>query len=325
MKRAEQGGHSKRKLYLVGLALGLSLGGLCGCASSTPAEAPQPEPESSPNPEPLVEPAPEPPVQDDAGAGSTEAPAPAGPSPQEVVGEICESTCTKVEANCAPRVAAFCRASCGDYVGASEKCPVEVKEALSCQQEADDFLLCSNIAAESCAPLYRRMTQCREGEVTPKPWGAVEVAAPSDGLPPGFEKKSVAAHGFTQVMPSSAQVSMAEGQNFEAKGKDTAGTMYLVKSLELGSTKKPTDASILRTATKFVGNACQPKLRLHGRFETQGVIHVRFDTVCESGTAYHGIIHFWDGKSVVATTVRESEAPDPNPNLEAFLFGFEKN
>jgi hypothetical protein len=99
----------------------------------------------------------------------------------------------------------------------------------------------------------------------------------------------------------------------------------LVKNLELGSKSKPTDASILRTATRYVGNACQPKLRLHGRFETQGVIHVRFDTVCENGTVYHGTIHFWDGKSVVATTIRDAESPQPNPHLEAFLFGFEKN
>jgi hypothetical protein len=84
--------------------------------------------------------------------------------------------------------------------------------------------------------------------------------------------------------------------------------------------------SILRTATKYVGNSCQPKLRLHGRFESQGVIHVRFDTVCEDGRAYHGILHFWDGKSVVATTQLDSELPagEKNPNLEAFLFGFQR-
>jgi hypothetical protein len=203
---------------------------------------------------------------------------------------------------------------------------VEVHAALSCQNDADDFLLCSNIAAESCANLYRQMKRCRAGEVAAKPWGQTEETVAESDVPAGFVRKKVEAHGFSVPMPKGVKLATKDDQHFEMSAKDGAGITYLAKSLELGSSKKPTDVSILRTATKYVGNSCQPKLRLHGRFESQGVIHVRFDTVCEDGRAYHGILHFWDGKSVVATTQLDSELPagEKNPNLEAFLFGFQR-
>jgi hypothetical protein len=209
-------------------------------------------------------------------------------------------------------------------VDAADKCPVEVRDALSCQQEADDFLLCSNIAAESCAPLYRTMALCREGKAEPKPWGQKEQAAETGGAPAGFERKTVSAHGFSQLMPSGAKLKAPSGKEFQLKGSDS-GVTYLAKSVEVvGGAGEPDAKNILRTATKYLGNECQPKLRLHGRFETAGVIHVRFDTVCEDGTTYHGMFHFWEGKAIVATTVLESDTGEANPNLDSFLFGFEK-
>lgn len=316
------GGRTEERMGSLWWALAFATVG--ACSTPPPAESPEPAQEPNSDPEPLVEePPPEPEPLEEA-AEPEEAPPP-GPKPTEVVGDVCEATCKKVESACSQRASEFCRASCRDYVGAAESCPVEVHAALSCQNDADDFLLCSNIAAESCANLYREMKRCRAGEVAPKVWGQTEEAVVKSDVPTGFERKAVPAHGFSIPMPKGAKLSAAE-KNFEMSAQDASGITYVVKSLELGSTKKPTDVSILRTATQYVGNTCQPKLRLHGRFESQGVIHVRFDTVCEDGSVYHGVLHFWDGKSVVATTKlpRELPAGEKNENLEPFLFGFQR-
>lgn len=319
----------RRALFWVKSLAGMTMvGGVIGvisaCASSPAAETPEPAPAPSAEP-PSEEPPPaESPSEEPPKEPSPEGPPAAeGPSPTELVATICEETCQKVQGACNERAASFCRASCGDYVSGAETCPVEVHAALSCQKSADDFLLCSNIAAESCANLYRTMKKCRDGEVEPKPWGVASNAPAESDVPPGFVKKSVSAHGFSQLMPEAAKLETKEGGAFEMTHEDASGITYVTKSLELNQTSKPTSASILRTTTKYVGNDCQPKLRLHGRFETAGVIHVRFDTVCSSGTTYHGIVHFWDGKAVVATTIVKSESVQ-NPNLEAFLFGFER-
>ena len=97
----------------------------------------------------------------------------------------------------------------------------------------------------------------------------------------------------------------------------------MVESIAKDNKKKVTAASILRIATKYVGNECQPKLRLHGRYETDDVIHVRLDTVCEDDTEIRGMLHFY-GENIVAISARRRKAEGDNPHLEPVLFSFVK-
>ncbi len=291
-----------------------------GCAPppATPAE-PEPAPEREP--EPISEPEPEPEPEPDS------EPAPPPVDPTKIVLDQCEEICARTEKACSARAADFCRASCRDYEMGAQKCPVEIHEALKCQSEAGDFNLCSNIAAETCAPLYVRMQDCRSDKVSPEPWGQTHAEVTTSELPKGWERMRYEEFGFSVAGPTSLAREEKDGGLFRAVGTDASHTEYIVELVEKGNTRPPTDVSILKTATKFVGNDCQPKLRLHGRFDKKGVIFVRFDTVCKDGAVYHGMLHLFDGKALVLTTKERAEYAEPGKMpglLEDFIFSFEQ-
>lgn len=303
-----------------GLALTPLFLSSCAPSPAPPPAAPQPEPVATPQPQP--EPTPEPALSDEKTEESPPLPTPVPEQDlaPERVAAICETTCGKMDGACSSRAANFCRASCRDYVSAAQKCPVEVEDALSCQGEADDFLLCSNIAAESCAPLFRDMKNCRDGLSEPKTRSASD--SEETEFPEGFTRVRFDAEGFSLVAPTNTQATGA-GLTFSAQGQDAQGIEYLAAALKTEG-KKPDASRILRAATAYVGLACQPKLRLHGRYENHDVIHVRFDTVCEDGSAFHGMLHFWNNQGIATTTRHSAElASQENPQLESFLFSFE--
>lgn len=307
-------------------AAGLASSLLLACATQAPPAEPAPDPSLSaaevvsPEPASVEAPSSEP-------AASQEPEKPAEPAPPvepatEIVARVCEEGCAKMDSACNARSASFCRASCRDYVSAAEKCPVEVEDALSCQATADDFLLCSNIAAESCTPLFRAMKECREGRAEPQARKAKEPE--KSNVPPGWARFSVPQAGYSVLAPQSMKLSSA-ADSYKATGADQLGIEYRLEPLSTGG-REPTSSNILRSATAYLGNDCQPKLRLHGRYESAGVIHVRFDTTCKDGSAWHGMLHFW-GKSGAVTTsyLQPSQAALENPHLEAFLFSFESS
>ncbi len=296
-----------------------------GCAAQPPAESAEPSADApvaddtEHAAQPVDEPAPPPPKDEWA---ADDAPAePEGPSPSELVADICREICSRVKKSCSARAADFCNASCGDYVSGAQDCPTEVHAALSCQTSADDFLLCSNIAAESCAPLYKEMTDCRSGVSAPKPWGEKRESSTADNIPDGFTRLFVQAGGFSNLAPKGASVKPLEGGLFKATAQHE-GFEYVIEGVSRTNTQKLDAKTLLRATTQYVGNDCQPKLRLHGRYETQGVVHTRFETVCKDGTEISGMMHFWD-QNIVAVSARRGEAGVENPALESYIFSFE--
>lgn len=299
---------------------------LGACSPQEPAESP-----ADPPAEPASEPPPEVETQqqEDANQGGTEAeaedaaPAPseAVPEPGPLVAQLCREICGRVKKSCSGRAADFCNASCGDYVSGAEECPTEIHAALRCQTSADDFLLCSNIAAESCAPLYKAMNDCREGLAKPTPWGQETEETNEESIPAGFARLRVPSAGFSHLAPEGTKLAAGEAGMFRAAASHGAFE-YVVEAVSRDSKKTPDAKTLLRATTEYVGNACQPKLRLHGRYETKGVVHTRFDTVCSDGREIHGMMHFW-GENIVAASVRHSGTGAENPNLEPFIFSFE--
>ena len=318
---------------LVALCALVAFGFFAACAPKEPAKEPaKATPPAEAEPAAAAESEPE-----EAGAQDVpeETAVPTGPGAPELVGQLCREICGRVKKSCSPRAADFCHASCGDYVSGAEECPTEVHEALRCQTSADDFLLCSNIAAESCAPLYTAMNDCRTGIVPPKPWGQKVEETKAEDIPAGFARlrvqagESLAPDGvkraqfdFSHFAPEGTKVLGGEpGGLFKAAARH--GDFEYVLEAVSHDNKKPLDAkTLLRATTEYVGSACQPKLRLHGRYDTKGVVHTRFDTVCADGTEIHGMMHFW-GENIVAASVRNSAGGAANPNLEPFIFSFE--
>ena len=292
---------------------------LSGCAPAAPPSEPANESEAVHEDEPEPEPPVSREVEQEAAADETEV-TPNAPPPTEVVSALCQDICSKVAQSCAERAAAFCRASCGDYTISAEECPSETHAALSCQLKADDFLLCSNIAAESCAPHYRNMQDCREGKVAARPWGQVVPSSDAEEVPDGFARLSVTDGGFSVFAPRGAQVETKAGGFFSQA--ELGDAKYVIESISSNNQNKLTAGHILRTATEYVGSACQPKLRLHGRYETGPVAHVRFDTVCQDGLEIRGMLHFWGENIVAASQRRAAGSASENPHLEPFLFSF---
>lgn len=262
------------------------------------------------------------PAQPEEQGWADESPAPsgatAGPPPGPEIAAVCEKICVKVDSACNERSAKFCRASCRDYVGGADTCPTEIHAALSCQESADAFLLCTNIAAEACAPHYRRMQDCRDGRAAPVPWGS---AAKMESKPehPGFEERTFSELGLKQLVPLGLTVKSQDP--FRAESTEGAG-IFIVQSAPLEGAKL-TNMVILRTASAFVGPVCEAKLRLHGRYEKFGVAHMRFDTVCKDGVEYHGMAHFWPDRAVFVAHRGVATAVPPEATLDAFLYGFD--
>lgn len=296
----------------------------CGGAKARPEEPAAKEPVDQPLPS-ASEPADSSPSPDPHSKAPAEGvPDEAGPKPTEVVAQICEDNCIKVEKSCNQRTADFCRASCRDYVFGAEECPVEIAEALRCQNTAEDFLLCSNISAPSCAELYRSLDACRTGKVAPQVWGAEKAPVVEGGLPAGWESLQEPSFGFSHLLPTGFSLQKTE-DGFRASGVAADGGNYTLQGTRLGESRA-TDLKIMNTALKFLPKDCGADLRLHGQFESKGVKHVRFDAPCKSGGGYRGFLHVWEAKILIASgqfaTLNLSE--ELSPLLETFLFSFER-
>ncbi len=290
------------------VALWLALG---ACAPKTPTTGTEQAPPRT-APSQQAGNAPEaPPVAHDPKQAPVKSPEPTYPS----AAELCEELCKKVEQSCKPGEDRFCRAGCPDFEAAAERCPVEVEEALTCQTASDDFLVCSRVAATECGPLYRALTECREGRAEPKP--RTPVAA-DDGPPEGWKQVAAPSLGGAFLMPDAPLATETQHQLLVVR----SGYQFLVERMS----EVPVafdDKAVLRMATAYVGLACVKKLRLHGRYETGNLIHIRFHTVCDDQTAWAGIFHLLPSSGVAASVKGPAGAGTLPEDLDTFLFGFE--
>jgi|GEM_PF-4891627 len=218
--------------------------GLCaltwafGCGKSA-----APEPETAGESEPTAqsggtaatgEPAQTPVAADGSSAAAAE-------DPIALAERLCNQLCEEVKGTCTPRQAQFCQASCPDWVGAAKQCPIEVEEALTCQTSADRYLLCSNVATATCAPLYKTLSECRDGK---RPAKTEKGSPPPAAVPPGYAKHTLPSLGGYFLLPEGP----LDEQTADRVVRDRPPHKYLIERVKQVPSKELTDMTVLQIA-----------------------------------------------------------------------------
>lgn len=220
-------------------------------------------------------------------AGSRSTPADDEAARQKVA-ETCERICVRTQANCTAEAALTCRTQCQTYVAKSKGCETEFQRALECQAQAQDAAVCSRVAAPSCLEQFRDMKRCERGEPPPQ--------APKPEIPAGWERRADDELGLSVLLPSSATLDpAAPRRTWHAE----VGRIHYYLALLEPPPKELTHPALIRVVLGYVSYKCQKKLRIHGRYDSPEETGFRFDTGCNNGTEWHGMIRIWPGKAVV--------------------------
>lgn len=295
---------------------------MTACTPSTPPEsAAEPPNSDTVEPTPALVTTPEPAEADPPSAdGQSDQPAaPSEPSPITQISQACESNCQRMDAACR-RSAEFCRSSCRDYVAGAEKCPVEIYAALTCQSNAEDFLLCSNVSPEECATVVRAMQNCQNGTATPAVWGEKKQEESSAGPPAGWVRLAHPRLGFSILFPPGASWSQVGENEVASVRSDELNYRATIRSL---AGKKINESLILRTVVSELGKTCEADIRLHGRYETQGTTHIRFNSSCKGQENYYGILHIKGEMALLLSIHRQGQDDAPLEHLESLVFGYD--
>jgi hypothetical protein len=301
------------------LAAGFVLTLLWGCGkSATPSPAPGPEgagTEAAAADEAASEASPGESASDGAASASGEGSSAPAEDPIVLAGRLCNLLCEEIKGACTARQAQFCQASCPDWLEAAKQCPIEVEEALTCQTSADRFLLCSNVATANCAPLYRTLSDCREGK---RPAKTEKGPPPPSGVPAGYARHALPSLGGSFLLPEGPVDEKTDARVLVQRAPRT----YLIERMTGVPSKPLSDMTVLQIASAYVGNPCVSKLRLYARFEKGDLTYIRFTTTCKDGTPWAGIFHLQPGAGVAAS-VRVPAGQALPDDLDTYLYGFE--
>lgn len=283
------------------------------------ATAPVPSAEQAPPTEPVESASVVPNASTSSEVVAPPAPAVSEPTPTEQVASVCEVICARTDQVCS-RMSRLCRASCEDYVDGAARCPVEIYEALSCQQRADDFLICSSVSPEECAQQVLRMQDCRSGKLAPAEWGKAREQVKEASIEvPGDWQRLQHPSGFSIAFPAGANWQDTAGT--ESAVVNTDAVEYRAHRVSLGG-KKPTDGLILRIVSQEVGRQCEAKLKLFGRYETGDTIHIRFQTSCKGDQDNYGVLHIRGDAALFVYMHRSGKFDAPPEHLDALVFGY---
>src|SRR5260221_8638032 len=177
--------------------------------------------------------------------------------------------CDKVKAKCPKSSFEACRVNCSKYDPAPEGCEDVVRAALACARDAAD-LVCANVAPESCAKPFRRISACASGQ---KPTG--ETAPATAALPPGFSLYENAQEGIVAPMPDGA--APGEG-NAIASAKHEGGAVYSIRKLPRPEGKL-NEKVFLKIGMNLFGR-CSDKMKMQGMVDKPGRTSINYTTKC---------------------------------------------
>lgn len=311
--------------WRAGVVVG-SLGVVLGCGAGTPGEPRTPSPAPS-IAEPLGPPTTHAPVSSlpapdagDLGANQPEvspattdenSSAAAKVEPSRVEAE-CNALCASAAQTCSRKSTRECRANCGKYQSLAERCETQVLGAIRCQAGVPK-LVCSNLASE-CTNEFQALSACEQGEADATP-----NASPSRlELPPGWQLVRDTEAAFEVALPLGARVGELQGhRTWTAEGPDGAG--YRVAILPAVGARA-SEKRLMQAVFDYLGQQCQPLVRLHGRFETERDVAQRFNARCEDGQRWRGILRASPERLVLVVEVLP---PGVQATGDAYYYSFE--
>lgn len=228
---------------------------------------------------------------------------PAGPS----IHEVCFAMCDKLKPKCPKSSFEACQLNCGKYESPAEGCEDVVRAALTCARDAAD-LVCANVAPESCAKSFRRISACAAGQNT------VE-AAPTVTLPTGFSVYEDAREGISAPMPQG--VAPGDGDVI-AKVTTTEGTVYSIRKLPRPA-GKINEKVFLKIGMTLFGR-CSDKMKMQGMVDKPGRTSINYTTKCPDGSEEAGL--FWATSQALFIASAKGQAGKLGPT-DAFLYGFD--
>lgn len=215
--------------------------------------------------------------------------------------QACQVMCDKLKARCSTDQMQKCQTSCSGYTKMPTACQARAVQALTCAQDAQD-LLCINVAPESCREEFSALTSCvahgGEGDQVAPVTASAPALTHEDW--PVHEDRSL---GIRLRMPTAP--ALAKQNEHSLWLSTTAAGSYYVGRIEPPDTKN-IDRLLLQSALAVVDPSCKPSLKLHGRYDVDGVEHVFFDAACAPVK--------WSGKLLVrgsAVYVVAVKAEDP--------------
>ncbi len=287
------------------------------CGQPPPAPEPPAAAPVEPAPAPAVpEPTPPEPPQPPAIATASEPtsvpdePAADASPAVDQVAEQCAALCQQASEKCSSRAARKCRANCERYAGLAERCGQEVLEALRCQASVPG-LICSNVVGE-CKQQFQAMDACEAGKRH-----EVTEASSTPAAPPGWATLQDSQAGFSVAFPKLVPQQIENG-NRTWRVTVESGVTYVVAVLPPFATEL-TDKALVRKVLVILGQSCQRDMKIHGRFETEGKVAVRFDSNCTDGKSWHGMLRISD-RHVIMTA--EIVPPGQQPTGNAFYYSF---
>lgn len=252
-----------------------------------------------------------PPGTEQTAVASTAGAAPTADESAVDVTEICQTWCGRISQQCSESKGKKCSAFCPNYQDMAARCPSQAKAALNCAASAKD-LICAGVSPESCTKAFQSLTACNEGTATVQAQTQTETQTQ---LPPGWERFTDKAAGFSALFPKGAKLTEAEGKRIWTAEVD--GVEYFAAKLP-PTPQMPTDKQLLFMVLDFMG--CQKDYKLHGRIEKAGHVTVRFDSKCKDGSVWHGI---WRVDQRGSYPLAFKALPGKNGVTDDFFYSFQ--
>ena len=172
-------------------------------------------------------------------------------------------------------------------------------------------LICSNLVGH-CSGDFERLTACETGELI-----QATASTATRPIPAGWQLLEDETAGFSIAMPKLVPPGNEEG-NRTWRVEDDSGVTYVVAVLPPFQAEID-DKSIVRKVLVILGQHCQRDMKIHGRFESEARVAVRFDSACKDEREWHGMLRISDRHVILTAEIVPAGQPGKG---DAFYYSF---